>query len=259
MISQRPCVSRQARLLLLTVALGGAGVAADTTPVEQENPPGTCPLETPTYGPMEFKMPTTKPCVWKRPENVEYVLIKACGGGGGGVVGEYVAHLNVGNGHRAQPHWRLSSGGRAALISSTLVGPLTQDSYQVSIGSGGAANKPGTATTFVGEDPVAMTYRPGGAGGATGQATPWAQPGKGWIYGNITNATVGGDAGLGPGGDTYQFDARDPRKNKAGTAGAACAGGGAGMEIRRETLAAGAGGPGYLLIIPVLPFQPASD
>lgn len=211
-----------------------------------------------TYDPVEFRIPTIKdkPCTWRKPENVKYILVKACGGGGGGQNPPFTRFFYSDAGRKPKKAGpTLTAGGRAAQIHTMLVGPLTQDEYQVTIGAGGAPGQKGTATLFAHQrENFTLTFSAGGAGGSASISTPWAQAGANPRFGNALTKGYGGDAGLGPGGNSFQHH-EDVRKRSHGTAGGTCAGGGAGADYGQTKYRAGAGGPGYMLIIPILPFQ----
>lgn len=91
---------------------------------------------------------------WKRPEQVRFAIVRACGGGGSGLDAWYPSARGPDG-----------LGGRRR---TEIVGPLTAASYEVVLGKGGIGGKydegsyPGTATTFLGSD-AQLTFS-GGAG-----------------------------------------------------------------------------------------------
>ena len=155
--------------------------------------------------------------VWNRPEHVRFILVRACGGGGGGGGGFSIFPRPE---PRADGGTAAGGGGGAgATVSTILLGPLTDASYTIVIGHGGAGaastnfsshtargsfGQPGTATSFTGQDLSFET--PGAAGGLGGSSsTRMSEDATSYKY-VVTKAESSGPAY--PGGGSAQNGAR---------------------------------------------------
>lgn len=220
---------------------------------------------------------------WKRPGNVDWVILIGCGGGGSGAT--------------AGPAFGLG-GGSGVPPETVMVGPLKHDEYKISIGLGGARppwqrnrSTPGTKggdTTFAAarsDNSIAITfygghggslptptsgsgfqtrYLPatrssvrrasnetaGGGAGEHGEASLYADGGATTAPGQYSGG--GGGAGKGPGG------IGGASGKSGGDAEGLCAGGG-GAGSSGPIVSGGAGGDGYLAIIPLVSANAVSE
>ena len=191
---------------------------------------------TPTvFEPIEFRSPGTN--VWQRPAGARFALLWGCGGGGGGGRGEF----EWGPSTVVAPEG--GTGGGATIPTMKFAGPLTADSYTITVGRGGGSNQDGQATSFGAQGAQQTTYI--FAGGVAGHF-------------NRDNGTssAGQSSEYGPGGS-----AGAPGSN-GGSAIAFCAGGGGGgqpiwdgkRKLKKidDPHPGGGGGPGYFVLY-VLP------
>lgn len=199
-----------------------------------------------SYDPLVYDKPTKK-CLWRRPENVRFLYLQGCGGGAGGQSqGDRKKFKDSGLG---LPRFFPGVGGGAGELISVVIGPLSQDTYEISVGDIAMPDAGGNATSFSGSD-ANVLFQGGALGAGNGRRSAFAQGGvsaAGQIFG------TDGDASLGAGGDGASFVVPNV---KNATDGGRCAGGGGGIKQGpNKDLAAGNGGAGYLLVIPLVPFS----
>lgn len=224
--------------------------------------------------------------VWRKPENVRFVLITACGGGGGGG--------DSGTTRSRERTPNASGGGGGSWVETLVFGPIVADQLEIVVGAGGGSGQVGESTTvkagerilvfsggLAGGQPALNTegtrhssHAAGGAGrgaaggrtsavpifdghsvkSTSGESTPYASGGgAGEPYQQYRRSPValggaGGGAGIGPGGKGG--DARDHGRD-----GGICAGGGGAGQFDSvrpgELRNGGSGGPGFVRIVPI--------
>jgi hypothetical protein len=224
---------------------------------------------------------------WNRPDHVRFVLVRACGGGGGGGGGYSILPRPV---PRQDAGTATGGGGGAgAVVSTILLGPLTDSTYTIAIGhggkgavsthrntsaQGGISGEAGGATSFTGADIAFET--PGAAGGNAGRfssrmsddATSYryvvtkagssgtgysgggsAQAGARGLLGRGGAGSAGGDSG--GGGGSVGNGGAGGAQNSDGIQGGICAGGGGAgfIDDDRNTAAGGSGGDGSLTLL----------
>jgi hypothetical protein len=156
-----------------------------------------------------------KEFIWRRPPEVEYVMLSGCGGGGNGHAGDGIGFIHAG-------------GGEASKLLTVLV-RVNGDAYKVVLGAGGEN------TVFSGEG-VTITF----VAGATGISAVLTQPFVGEQ--NIDRDSRGGDSPFGIGAEASTIQNGHGRD-----ASVRCAGGGGGLHQGKS----GSGGPGFLTIYPM--------
>lgn len=240
------------RAILTAILLGfiSIEVHSEGKPPLVSNP--ACPDNgIPGYDPTVYENPTNGICIWKRPENVRFVSLQGCGGGGAGATWRELPPKN----DLELPTKGVGFGGSAGDLRTLIVGPLSQSEYEIRVAGAALPDADGEVTAFVGQD-VNIVFRGGKSGAGAGRPSPYAEGGAPRMSRHPASASLGGDAGMGPGGTsgTHLNGATVVRSQDGGR----CAGGGGGIGGFRAdyNVSPGKGGVGWLLIIPIIQYVP---
>ena len=164
---------------------------------------------------------------WARPAHVRYVLVRACGGGGGGGGGYSLAPRPTASDGTAVG----GGGGSGALVSTTLLGPLSAASYTVVIGRGGSGGASKVAAKSTSADLSGNT-------GASGTPTSFSGPDISFETPGGVGGNVGGSqTRMSAEGTMYEFFV-----TRAGSSGGSYAGGGTAQSGARGLLGLGGAG-----------------